>query len=98
MMQIVKVCTVILTLIFCYIGYAFFFKDEDNTYRSEKNMSLKGNKIISHPPLNITGQEFNRIMKDGAKHGVVYKSLNDLDEVTKKLVEQALKIYKKKEV
>lgn len=36
MMQIVKVCTVILTLIFCYKGYAFFFNDEDNTYRSEK--------------------------------------------------------------
>lgn len=59
-------------------------------------MSLKGNKIISHPPLNITGQEFNRIMKDGAKHGVVYKSLNDLDEVTKKLVEQALKNLQEK--
>ena len=44
-----------------------------------------------HPPLVMTEEQFNKIMKDGLKNGVVYTSLTQFDEATQQAVKEALR-------
>ena len=59
----------------------------------DSSSSSKGKKIdvvAQHPALNMTGEQFDKIMKAGLENGVVYTSMNEFDDVTKNAIKQAL--------
>lgn len=60
--------------------------------KEDTNKSSKDSKYFNNinPPLNMTEEQFNKIMKDGVKDGVVYKSLNELDDFTKDAAKQEI--------
>lgn len=61
-------------------------KISDKVVDNSKNL----NKVSNTPPLNMTGEQFDKIMKEGIANGVVYTSLNDFDDITKDSIKQAL--------
>ncbi|WP_151802683.1 hypothetical protein [Acinetobacter guillouiae] len=61
-------------------------KINDKVDDNSKNLS----KASNPPPLNMTAEQYDKIMKEGIANGVVYTSLNDFDDITKDSIKQAL--------
>lgn len=104
-MRIVKLLVVILGFLICLIGYMYLStkgtvsqneKNQDvsqvsgknDDWASGKNLNPELNKKIA---LNMTEDKFDKIMKEGLVNGVIYTSLNELDEITRASIKQALK-------
>lgn len=65
-----------------------FVKNIDDSSSSSKGKKI--DVVAQHPALNMTGEQFDKIMKAGLENGVVYTSMNEFDDVTKNAIKQAL--------
>lgn len=104
-MRIVKLLVVILGFLIFLIGYMYLstkgtvsqnekkqdvsqVSGKNDDWANAKNLNPELNKKIA---LNMTEDKFDKIMKEGLVNGVIYTSLNELDEITRASIKQALK-------